>query len=348
MSTKTKSRARLSEDPSDSSSGDEFDHPKARQLAHSVSKTRSKLLRNAEDAVYKKRLQKEESKRDYRCRMINKRTMKRSCMEIKYKDPKGLNTVGYCKEHFYYWRTQQNKKARDNSDRSCGPSSIEYNGHNLPQLPFYPSDSPSNPPPSNPPSNPPPSNPAPIRQESIAAIHQIAENMRTARKDNPTNSDTVWADLLAASQQSDAPASDEQDEALLRRGRSLNLRTRDEEQSSAEQEERRRKFAEEEERKRLEEEARLARELQIQNERRKAAHEELQLAMARARLNSPPASPASHQSDTPISDFEVEVEMSEVEEEEPARPKRQIQEESEYYDTDIEEDLEEAILGKNK
>jgi hypothetical protein len=372
MSTKISSRARLYEDPSDSSSGDEFDHPKARQLAHSVSKTRSKLLRVAEDAVYKKRLEKEESKRDYRCRMINKRTMKRSCMEIKYKDPKGLNTVGYCKDHFYYWRTQQNKKARQNgSDRpSC--SSVEYNGQNLPQLPFYPSIPPSNPPPSNPPpSNPPPVNPAPISRGSLAAIHQIAENMKTARAQN-----TDWSELLASSEPAETPSADDQDEALLRRGRELNLRTREDELRSPEQEEHRRRFAEEEERKRQEEEARLARELQMQNERRKAAYEAaqrrldeenrranavLELAMARARLNSPPPPPvpasqdaaaplsaSSQNSDHPISD-QTDVDMSEVEEEEPEMVDLSYPPRNQESDSSIDsEDLEEAILGKKK
>jgi hypothetical protein len=116
----TRVSARLNVDPD--SSDDEYDHPQARKFSGLVKKNQTKVIKDAEDKVWKNKILREEMKIDRLCSRINKRTGKRCCMADKYKDIQGRNTLGFCKQHFYDHNTKMNReKKKQNASHPLDP-----------------------------------------------------------------------------------------------------------------------------------------------------------------------------------------------------------------------------------
>jgi len=115
----TRVSARINDDGSDD---DGYDHPQAREYSGLVRKNTRKVIKEAEDNVWKKKIDKEKKKIAGLCTKVNKRTGRRCCTDDVYHDPKGKNNQGYCQRHFYIHNREMKKaKKQQNASHPLDP-----------------------------------------------------------------------------------------------------------------------------------------------------------------------------------------------------------------------------------
>jgi len=112
MATRTATRAAFDPDDDDFDPN-EYDHDDARKYSELVHKNQTKRVRESEKKVWKHRLEREQAKIDTLCTKIHGRTGKRYCIQEKYKDKKGMNLRGLCRQHFYEHNTKMRKEKKE-------------------------------------------------------------------------------------------------------------------------------------------------------------------------------------------------------------------------------------------